>query len=157
MSEKEQQNYRYDVETGEMNQNGTYSTETKKYEPGITDPGIPFYIIKYKITDDTHDGKGNLIPGGKEEAVKTPVTLIETENSKNARYLYELEPKGPKFRRTPGYLGVTIPAAPAAPVSASAAPVSAPAAPAAPAAPVSVPAAPVSAPAAPVSAPAATI
>ena len=141
MSEKEQQNYRYDVETGEMHQNGTYSTETKKYEPGITDPSIPFYIIKYKITDDTHDGKGNLIPGGKEEAVKTPVTLIETENSKNARYLYELEPKGPKFRRTPGYLGVTIPAAP---VSASAAPVSAPAAPAAPvsAAPVSAPAAP---------------
>ena len=35
MSEKEQQNYRYDVETGEMNQNGTYSTETKKYNPGI--------------------------------------------------------------------------------------------------------------------------
>ena len=157
MSEKEQQNYRYDVETGEMNQNGTYSTETKKYKPGITDPGIPFYIIKYKITDDTHDGKGNLIPGGKEEAVKTPVTLIETENSKNARYLYELEPKGPKFRRIPGYLGVTIPAAPAAPVSASAAPAAPVSAPAAPAAPVSVPAAPVSAPAAPVSAPAATI
>jgi hypothetical protein len=130
MSEKEQQNYRYDVETGKMNQNGTYSTETKKYEPGITNPSFPFYIIKYKITDDTYDEKGNLIPGGKEEAVKSPVTLIETENSKKARYLYNLEPKGPKFRRTPGYLGVTIPAAPvsapAAPVSAPVAPVSAP-------------------------------
>lgn len=102
MSEKEQQSYRYDVETGEMNQNGTYSTQTKTYQPGITNPSIPFYIIKHKITDDTYDQRGNLIPG-KEEEVKSPVTLIETENSKKARYLYNLEPIGPKFRHTPGY------------------------------------------------------
>ena len=99
MSENDQRSYRYDVETG-IHQDGTYSTETKTYQPGITNPSIPFYIIEHKITDDTYDQSGNiLIPGGKEKEVKTPVTLIETENSKKARYLYELEPQGPKFRR----------------------------------------------------------
>uniref|UniRef100_A0A6C0I3M6 Uncharacterized protein n=1 Tax=viral metagenome TaxID=1070528 RepID=A0A6C0I3M6_9ZZZZ len=104
MSEKEQQSYRYDVATGEMKQDGTYSTQTKTYQPGITNPSIPFYIIKHEITADTYDQRGNiLIPGGKEEEVKSPVTLIETDNSEKARYLYNLEPIGPKFRHTPGY------------------------------------------------------
>lgn len=106
---------------------GERTIEVKKYVPGITNPnGLKFYINE--IYDKAINPQGDT----ENTTRRTNISLVETDEAKKARFLYEIPPIGPKYRIKPNATAAptVAPAPAAAPASASApavAPASAPA------------------------------
>ena len=113
-----------DAEYNNYNQAGERKVTVHRYEPGVTNPnGIKFYINE--IYDKAINSQGDT----EKTTRKTNISLVETDEAKKARFLYEIPPIGPKYRIKPNATAAPIvaPAPAAAPAPASA-PAPAPAA-----------------------------
>lgn len=71
---------------------GERTIEVKKYVPGITNPeNFKFYKNVKKEVIKNANGDTEIVTH------KEPVTVIETDEAKKARFLYEIPPIGEKY------------------------------------------------------------